>query len=538
MNEWWRGGVIYQIYPRSFMDNNGDGIGDLPGIIQKLDYIASLGVDAVWLSPFFKSPMKDAGYDVEDYRAVDPIFGTLDDFRRLIEEAHKRNIKVIIDQVWAHTADTHAWFLESRQNRTNQRADWYIWRDCKPDGTPPNNWLSNFGGPAWTWDTRREQYYLHHYLTSQPKLNLRNPEVKAAVFADARFWLDMGVDGFRLDTLHHYLHDPDLRDNPPRPSDTPWPNDLPSSHTLSRQIRAHCSANPDIITFIEELRALVDGYDDRVLLAEVGGEDNEALACTYVQSGKRIHLAYTFGLMDQQKRFDKSFLQNTVNYVETLLQDGWLCWATGNHDNMRVVSRWPYEGVSTEAFAKFSLAFGLSFRGSFCMYQGEELGLPEAEIPFALLQDPYGIAFYPEYKGRDGCRTPMPWMHNAPHGGFSDTPNRTWLPMPEPHRERAVDLQQNSENSVLNFTRQLLAWRKEQPALRLGDIKFMDTPDNVIGFSRSHGGQTLQCIFNLQNVEINLPISGLLNALHADGVMHENGQLTLPPYGFAFVSAS
>ena len=480
-NEWWRTGVIYQVYPRSFMDNNSDGIGDLAGIVQKLDYIASLNVDAIWLSPFFKSPMKDAGYDISDYRNVDPVFGTLDDFRRLLDEAHKRNLKIIIDQVWAHTSDVHDWFAESRQNKTNPKADWYIWREPKADGTPPNNWLSNFGGPAWTWDTRREQYYLHHYLKSQPKLNLRNPDVKAEIFDTARFWLDMGVDGFRLDVLHQYLSDPDLRDNPPRGM-RELPNDLPASHTLTRQWRENDCNHPDIVGFTEELRALCDEYPDKVLLAEVGGEENEAAACTYVQTGKRMHLAYTFGLMQQQGRFDKALINDIMHKVAGKLEDGWLCWATGNHDNMRVVSRWPHECPSHEHFAKFAMAIGLSLRGTFCMYQGEELGLPEAEVPFEQMQDPYGIEFYPEYRGRDGCRTPLPWNKDSKHAGFSEA-EKTWLPMTQPHHEHAVDVQETNPDSVLNFTRAMVAWHKANPAIQLGNFDFVNSLDHVLAFT-------------------------------------------------------
>lgn len=536
MNEWWRGGVIYQVYPRSFMDSNADGIGDLVGVIQKLDHIASLGVDAIWLSPFFKSPMKDFGYDVADYRAVDPMFGTLDDFKQLLDEAHKRGIKIVIDQVWAHTSDTHAWFQESRQNKTNDKSDWYIWADCKPDGTPPNNWLSVFGGPCWTWDTRREQYYLHHYLTSQPKLNLRHPAVRAEIYAIARFWLDMGVDGFRLDTLHHFLHEPSLQDNPPRPANVARPNDVPWSNPLSRQLRANCCAHPDTIFLIEELRELIDNYPDRMLLAEVGGEDNEALACSYVQTGKRMNLAYTFGLL--QQRFDKDLVHGITNHVENMIQDGWLCWATGNHDNMRVVSRWLRDKTVDDAqFAKFAMAFGLSLRGTFCMFQGEELGLPEADVPFEALQDPYGITFYPEYKGRDGCRTPIPWLHDAPHAGFSDTTKRTWLPIPEPHRDRAVNLQHNDAGSVLNFTRNLLAWRKRQQALRIGSIAFIDAPDHVIAFRRIHDDQTMDCYFNAQNKNVTLPAKGRLDAISL-GANMTSDQLALGPYGFAFVQQS
>ena len=534
MTEWWRGGVIYQIYPRSFMDNNGDGIGDLAGIIQKLDYIADLGVDAIWLSPFFKSPMKDFGYDVEDYRMVDPMFGTLDDFRHLLNEAHKRNIKVIIDQVWAHTADSHRWFIESRQNKTNGKADWYVWADAKPDGTAPNNWLANFGGQAWTWDTRREQYYLHHYLTSQPQLNLHHPDVKKEIFDIARFWLDMGVDGFRLDTVHHYFFDPELRNNPPRPLDAPRPNDVPWTVPLSRQIRQYDASHPDTLPFIEELRAIIDEYPDRMLLAEVGGEDNEATAATYVQSGKRMHQAYTFGLL--QQKFDKGLVHDIVTHVEELLQDGWLCWATGNHDNMRVVSRWPHANVSAEEFARFSLAFGLSLRGSFCLYQGEELGLPEAEVPFELMNDPYGIAFYPEYKGRDGCRTPLPWLKNAHHGGFSDTRGKTWLPVPQTHLELAVDVQEEAVNSMLHFTRSIIAWRKQQPALKHGSIAFIDAPENVIAFARETEEQRVLCYFNAQAEPVVIDVDPALhNPFDMTGRYLNNGQLTLMPYAFAFL---
>lgn len=532
MTEWWRNGVIYQIYPRSYLDNNGDGVGDLAGIIQKMDYIKSLGVDAIWLSPFFKSPMKDFGYDISDYRSVDPMFGTLDDFRHLLAEAHKRKIKIIIDQVWAHTSDQHAWFSESRQNKTNPKEDWYYWRDAKPDGTPPNNWLSNFGGPSWTWDTRREQYYLHHYLTTQPKLNLRIPEVKDAIFKTARFWLDMGVDGFRLDVLHQYLSDPELRDNPPR-GDRPLPNDLPASHTLSRQWRENDCNHPDILGFSEDLRKLVDEYPDKVLLAEVGGENNEEEACKYVQTGKRLHLAYTFGLLQQSGEFGKKVIYDIMNHVECLVKDGWLCWATGNHDNMRVVSRWPSNGADPTTFAKWALAIGLSLRGSFCIYQGEELGLPEAEVPFEMMQDPYGIAFYPEYRGRDGCRTPMPWSKNLKNAGFSDS-NKTWLPVTQPHHDLAVDTQHKNPDSMLNFTRAFIAWRKQHRSMTRGDFAFFETPDHVIGFTRSYEGKSYKCVFNAQKAPASLAMEGSLDPISNLAIL-ENGTLKLEGYGFAFI---
>lgn len=529
--EWWRNAVLYQIYPRSFMDQSGDGIGDLSGITQKLDYVASLGIDGIWISPFFKSPMKDFGYDVEDYKTVDPMFGSLDDFRRLLDEAHRRNIKIIIDMVWAHTADSHSWFQESRQNQTNGKKDWYIWADCKPDGTPPNNWLSVFGGPAWTWDTRREQYYLHHYLSSQPKLNWRNPEVKERIFDVARFWLDMGVDGFRLDTMHHFLHDPELRDNPPRPEDMPWPNDLPQSCPLARQLRLNCSSHPDTVPLIEEIRALINTYDNRMLLAEVGGEDNDITASTYVQKGNRMNLAYSFGLM--QKIFNKELVHSTVNRVEKNIQDGWLCWATGNHDNTRVVSRWPSTNIDTRDFARFALAFGLSLRGSFCMYQGEELALPEAEVSFHQLQDPFGIAFYPEYKGRDGARTPMPWIKNAQHGGFSDG-KTTWLPVVGAYRDLAVDVQERDESSMLNFTRKIIAWRRENPIIQRGKINMFDLEGEVIAFTRMLDDKRIHCYFNAQDAKAEIQADGTLDSISHRASL-DRGILTLEPYGFAFI---
>lgn len=292
--EWWRGGIIYQIYPRSFMDSNGDGIGDLPGITGKLDYVAALGVDAIWISPFFKSPMKDFGYDVSDYRDVDPVFGTLDDFRTLLNRAHELNLKVIIDQVWSHSSDQHDWFKESRRCCDNAKADWYIWSDPKPDGTPPNNWLSYFGGPAWTWDSRREQYYYHQFLKEQPTLNLWNPDVREKIKNTAAFWLDMGVDGFRLDAIHTYLSDQQLRDNPVRSKGEM--TDVPGNNPLSYQMRKHTANLPENITWIEELRAFVDQWPDCCILAEVGGDDSEYAAATYVQTQKRCHLAYSFGL--------------------------------------------------------------------------------------------------------------------------------------------------------------------------------------------------------------------------------------------------
>src|SRR6185436_6667427 len=293
-NEWWRGAVIYQIYPRSFRDANGDGVGDLKGITEKLDYVASLGVEAIWISPFFRSPMKDFGYDVSDYRAVDPVFGTLDDFKTLLDRAHKLDLKILIDQVWSHTSDQHEWFRESRSDRKNPKHDWYVWRDSKPDGTAPNNWLSYFGGPAWTWDARREQYYLHHFLKEQPNLNIWSPAVRQAIKDTSAFWLDMGVDGFRLDAAHTYLSDRTLRDNPPVDPKAPPATDVPSSNPMSRQQRKFSMNLAENLDWIEELRSFIDKWPERCLLGEAGGDDSEREAALYTQTGKRFHQAYSF----------------------------------------------------------------------------------------------------------------------------------------------------------------------------------------------------------------------------------------------------
>ncbi len=329
-NEWWRGCVMYQVYPRSYCDSKGDGVGDLRGIIGKLSYIKSIGAEAIWLSPFFKSPMKDFGYDISDYRSVDPIFGSIQDFKDLLEEAHHIGLKILIDQVWSHTSDEHRWFRNSRQSRDTHMADWYVWADANADGTPPNNWLSYFGGPAWTWDARREQYYLHHFLSTQPNLNLHNPEVVQEIKNTAAYWLDMGVDGFRLDTAHTYIYDKDLRSNPARGHNEPWPADLPKSNPMARQKRVHSMNTPDNIGFIEELRTHINQWDERCLLAEAGGDDAEAEAASYVQTGKRFHMAYSFGLVGSTMKEDD--IVKTVQRVEDLIEDGWLCWSTGNHD--------------------------------------------------------------------------------------------------------------------------------------------------------------------------------------------------------------
>jgi alpha-glucosidase len=535
MKEWWRGAVIYQIYPRSYCDANGDGIGDLSGILQRLDHVAAVGADAIWISPFFKSPMKDFGYDVSDYRDVDPVFGTLDDFKSVLNRAHELGLKVLIDQVWSHTSDQHDWFKESRQNRDNAKHDWYVWRDCKPDGTAPNNWLSYFGGPAWTWDARRQQYYLHHFLKEQPTLNLWSPAVRNAIKNTAAFWLDMGVDGFRLDACHTYLHDRTLCDNPPSNPAEPAPTDVPSSNPMQRQQRKYSMNVAENLDWIEELRAFVNQWPERCLLGEAGGDNSEREAAIYTQTGRRFHQAYSFGLVGSH--MSKEDVAGAVARAEGFIGDGWICWATSNHDFKRVASRIHGEAPLADK-ALFATALGLSLRGSYCMYQGEELGLPQAELAFEDLVDPYDRSLYPEHVGRDGCRTPMPWVAGAPHAGFT-TGEKTWLPISPLHPPLAVDSQTADTGSVLNAVQALLAWRRGSDVLKFGAIEVLDAPDHCLVFQRFLADGKVTCLFNCSPAAVCIPLSlvhagGNLAAHVSRNISSSGGIIELKPFGFAF----
>ncbi|WP_137220916.1 alpha-glucosidase family protein [Shewanella sp. MEBiC00475] len=491
---WWRGGVIYQVYPRSLLDSNGDGVGDLQGIINKLDYIASLNVDAIWISPFFKSPMKDFGYDISDYHEIDPMFGTMADFDQLIDKAHQLNIKVVIDQVLSHTSDQHAWFEQSRQSRDNDKADWYVWADPKDDGSAPNNWLAIFGGCAWEWEPRRQQYYLHNFLKSQPDINFYCPEVRQAVLDNVEFWLKKGVDGFRLDAITFCYHDEQLRDNPAKPKDKRQGRGFSEDNPYAYQYHYYNNTRPQTVVFIEQLRALVNHYPGAVTLGEVSSEDSLATMAEYTQGDDRLHMAYSFELLTDD--FNAAYIRQTVEELEASIGDGWPCWAIGNHDVKRVASRWGKDSTNT-TMIKMLNAMLFSLRGSVCSYQGEELGLTEASIEFNQLQDPFGIAFWPMFKGRDGCRTPMPWEKDAPNAGFSEaTP---WLPIDPAHNNSAVDVQEADQDSILNSYRHFLQWRKQQNLLIDGDINFVDSHPDVLAFIRSKGQQQMLVLFNLSN---------------------------------------
>ena len=485
---WWKGAAIYQIYPRSFADSNGDGIGDLNGITAHLDHVATLGVDAVWLSPFFTSPMKDFGYDVADYRDVDPIFGTLADFDALIARAHALGLRVIIDQVYSHTSNEHPWFQQSRASRSGDKADWYVWADAKPDGSPPSNWQSVFGGPAWTWDARRQQYYMHNFLKEQPQLNGHNPAVQQALLDTARFWLNRGVDGFRLDAINFAMHDPALTDNPPAPA-----TNRARTRPFDFQVKLHNQGHADIPPFLERIRALLDEYGAGFTVAEVGGEDSDREMKLFTTGGTRLDSAYGFDFL-YAERLTPALVADAVARWPDAPGIGWPSWAFENHDAPRALSRWTTP-EHAPAFARMKMLLLACLRGNIFLYQGEELGLTQVDIPFDALLDPEAIANWPMTLSRDGARTPMPWIGTAPDLGFgSETP---WLPFGGDHGALAADRQRADPDSLLHWTRRVLAVRNAHPALRQGDIRILHSDDAVLAFERRDAGERLLCVFNL-----------------------------------------
>ena len=527
-NEWWRGAVFYQIYPRSFKDSNNDGVGDLKGIAEKLDYVAGLGVDAIWLSPFFKSPMVDFGYDVSDYCDVDPLFGNLADFDAMLAKAHKLGIKVIIDLVMSHTSIDHPWFVESRKNKTNPKADWYVWADCKAEGSPPNNWLSVFGGGAWTFDMRRGQYYYHQFLVEQPDLNVRNPEVQDALLGVAKFWLERGVDGFRLDAVNHCVHDAQLRDNPPKPTD-PTQATGRFKHPYYMQRHLWDKSQPETLDFLRRLRKLTDRYDARMMVAEIGDDLQVERCIEYTAGPEMLHTSYGFNLLTEKSsaRLVRDVL---TEYRDKAKGQSWPSWSFSNHDVIRVATRWARDGKTSPDQVRMLLALVTSLWGTAFIYQGEELGLTEVDIPFEKLQDPFGIYLWPEDKGRDGCRTPMPWTKE---GGFSKA--EPWLPIPGEHLAMSVEAQDKDGHSPLNFLRRFLKWRKGHPEMATGEIAFLDAPEPVLAFTR--GGKTL-CIFNMGAEPVafdpktkteSLPDHGFSSSL-------KHGVVELPAFGVFFGS--
>ena len=527
MREWWRDTVIYQIYPRSFQDDNGDGIGDLPGITRRLDHVAGLGVDAIWLSPFFTSPDKDMGYDVSDYTGVNPLFGTIEDFDALVAKAHALGLKVIIDQVLSHTSDEHPWFQESRQNKTNPKADWYVWADPKKDGTPPNNWPSVFGGSAWRFEARRRQYYLHNFLVEQPDLNFHNPKVIDALIEAMRFWLKRGVDGFRLDTVNFYVHDAKLRDNPP--SDwTSFPG-----NPYEAQNHDFSKSQPENLKVLERIRALTDEFPERMLVGEVGdaGQRQIDLMAEYTSGSKRLHMAYSFAMLSHDhtaahfRGCITSFLENAP--------DGWPCWSFSNHDVQRHATRWSKTPAEVDAVAKQSVNMLCAFPGTLGVYQGEELGQTETDIEFHELRDLGYIDFWPDNKGRDGCRTPMVWEKDAPNAGFST--GEPWLPVKTPQAARAVNMAEAQNDGVLQTYRAAFAFRKERAELRLGKTAFPKLPEPLLAVQRTHGGSTVTGIFNLSSAPQKVSIKGKAQQIGPQSGTLKGTQIDLPANGYIWL---
>lgn len=501
---WWQTGVIYQIYPRSFRDTTGNGIGDLFGIISQLDYLSGrLGVDAIWLSPFYPSPMADFGYDVADYTDVDPLFGDLPTFDELLTQAHHRNLKVIIDLVPNHTSDQHPWFVESRSSRDNPRRDWYVWRDAKPGGGPPNNWLAVFGGPAWEWDRRTEQYYLHSFLKEQPDLNWRNPAVKAAMFDVARFWLDRGVDGFRIDVAHYIMKDPEFRDNPFTTDHSPGIHK--SLGEYDSLLHLYDKGHPDVHAVYREFRRLLDGYGQerpRVAIGEIHIFDWQEWASYYGQSLDELHLPFNFRLLGVP--WQAQAIRQAVDSLEQVLPPGaWPNYVLGNHDESRLATRY---GRSEARMAAMLL---LTLRGTPTLYYGDEIGMTDVPIPPDQRVDPWG--FRVPGLGRDPCRTPMQW-NRAPNAGFSPPDVAgPWLPLAADYRQVNVERQLDDPSSLLNLYRRLLAYRKASPALQLGSYRPVNSvPDDCYAFLREADGQrfVVALNFSTQSRRLSLPDLG------------------------------
>jgi alpha-glucosidase len=467
--EWWRGAVIYQIYPRSFADGNGDGVGDLPGITARLDYVTGLGADAIWLSPIFPSPMADFGYDVADYLDVDPLFGTIEDLDLLVAQAHARGLRVILDLVPNHTSDEHPWFVDARSSRESRYRDWYIWRDGRADGSPPNNWQSYFGGSAWEWDERTAQFYLHLFDRKQPDLNWRNPRVREAIYEVIRFWFDRGIDGLRIDVLWLLVKDAEFRDNPPSP---------PLRHgeyEWSRYDRPGFEDRPEVHDIVREMRSVADEYDQRVLIGEIY-LPLERLVRYYGEHLSGIHLPFNFGLITIP-RWDATTIAELIERYEAALPAGAAPnWVLGNHDVPRIATR------AGTAGARLALMLLLTLRGTATCYYGDEIGLQNANIPPERISDPQARIG----KSRDGARTPMQWDADD-SAGFSSPQIQPWLPLTADHRERNVDAQDKDPASELNLFRQLVRLRRESPALAHGSYRAVVAGDHdLLVYVREH----------------------------------------------------
>jgi alpha-glucosidase len=485
---WWQRGTIYQIYPRSFQDSDGDGVGDLKGIERRLDYLAELGVDAVWLSPIFPSPMADFGYDVADYCNIDPLFGTLEDFDRLVAAAHARGLKLLLDFVPNHSSDQHPWFVESRSARENPKRDWYIWRDPAPDGGPPNNWISDFGGSAWEWDEATSQYYLHAFLKEQPDLNWRNPEVKAAMLDAMRFWLDRGVDGFRIDVLWHMVKAEDLPDNPPNPDYRPGMGEM---HQV---LQLHSTDQPEVHDIGAEMRRIADSYGDRALIGEIY-LPIEKLVSYYGRQLDGVHLPFNFQLIDAPWNA-RELARIVTEYESALPPGGWPNWVLGNHDRPRIAAK------LGEAQVRVAAMLLLTLRGTPTIYYGDEIGISDVVIPPDRVRDPRELREPGIGLGRDPVRTPMTW-DDCPNAGF--TSGEPWLPLHPDWRSRNVAAEERDPGSVLALHRALLRLRRAEPALSIGSIAEVQARDHVLAYQRQHRASRLQILLNLSTTDQQIP---------------------------------
>jgi alpha-glucosidase len=482
---WWETGIVYQVYPRSFQDSNGDGIGDLPGVERRLDHIADLGADAVWLSPIFPSPMADFGYDVADYCGVEPMFGTLADFDRLLAAAHARGLRLLLDFVPNHTSDRHPWFVESRSSRDHPKRDWYIWRDPAPGGGPPNNWISDFGGPAWEWDEATGQYYLHAFLKQQPDLNWRNPALRQAMMDVLRFWLDRGVDGFRVDVLWHIVKAADFPDNPPNPAWGPHINER------DRVLQLYSTDQPEAHEITTEMRRIADEYSartgrQRLLIGEIFLPYDRLARWHGTPEEPKVHLPFNFGLVENPWHAE-TIARLVTEYEASLPMWGWPNWVFGSHDAARIAAR------IGEAQARVAAMLLLTLRGTPTLYQGDEIGIGDVPIPPDRVRDPREVRQPGIGVGRDPARTPMAWDGSA-NAGFST--GEPWLPLHPDWRARNVAAQAADPASTLSLYRALIALRREEPALSHGDFRLIGAEDEVLRYERRHADRRLIVALN------------------------------------------
>ncbi len=528
MEPWWKGAILYHVYVRSFFDADGDGQGDLAGVMARLDYIASLGVDGIWLSPIHPSPNRDWGYDVADYDGVHPDYGTMADFEALLAAAHGLGLKVLLDEVLSHTSDEHPWFVESLTGGPDgPKADWYVWADPAPDGTAPNNWLSVFGGPAWAYQPARRQHYHHKFLRQQPKLNWLNPDAREAAISVLDAWLTRGVDGFRLDVAGTFLHDAALADNPAIPASERTARHWKHAGDMQRHL--HDSNLAENIPLLAEVRRRVEAHGDRFVFGEFSEE--EAICGGYCTPTEGLHSGYTF-VMLLEDRLSPAFVKD--HYATLAAYPGhWPTICFSNHDVPRTASRL---GDGSPEAARLMLALLIALKGTTLIYQGEELGLPQASLRRDQLRDPVGDLYWPYAGGRDGCRTPMPWTPDAPNLGFSE--GEPWLPAAPEHAGLTVAEQQADPDSTLALARRLIAFRKASPALTVGDIGMLEATPAILAFVRRAEDDAVACVFNMSAdpaVFEHPALAGAeLLAVGAGEAEIRGGSLGLSPYGAAF----